>query len=406
MRETKPKSRSRWTDTTDTGCKSNSHAETAHRTNKHVNSHSGNASNANDIHYQKSIHATETTHSGCDAANSVARSRGVDLSANPDVICDGMNLTAHLVEEDQAKFKRCLLAYKGELKIKNAGKMKPYRNGRVIYDGEQVVGQIRFDPFDDRPGYFFLHVNPDKLNAGQCKLIQHLVSYILGEQWCSFVSRARVSMFDAAVNVRGVNISSIIPVPSRAVQSGFFLKFSQKGRTRLYKQGTEYMGHNQSEKHACVYDKADEQSEVIDVTGAKDVTRIEVQAKPRVRSKFGEEITALADLPRYANPFRMLSISEFPKEAAQNDFLRLATSLTAYVGATEVLQLVGDKDQRESLKKHLSTSTCSWWQPDKHWSAFLLGLAQHPLFACCDLLAEPAYSKVLASAMNSMPDQL
>lgn len=307
------------------------------------------------------------------------------------VVCDGLNLTRHLDNVEQKNLKIRLEKYSGQLKFKNAQKMMPYRQGRNIYDGDAVLGQIRFDPFGDRAGYFFLHVNPAKMDAGQSQMIQGLVSYLLGEPWCSFVGRARVSLLDAAVDVHGVNIASIIPVPSRAKQSGFFLKFFQKGQTRLYKQGTEYVGHNKSEKHACIYNKADEQSELIGVSGEKNITRIELQAKPRVRGKFGEELSTLADLPRYANPFGIVDIAEFPKEAEKDDLLMIATALTAYVGSTAVLGMVRDKPLKQRLKDHLMAQPCRWWQPEKHWADFLKGLAGHPLFACCHLMRELAY---------------
>ncbi|RKT63094.1 hypothetical protein DFR40_0144 [Azonexus fungiphilus] len=313
------------------------------------------------------------------------------------VVCDGLNLTAHIDESDQIEFESRLMKYSGPLKLKNAPKMMPYRQGRVIYDGDKAIAQIRYKPIGNA-GYFLLHVNPSKLDSGQSQLIQGLVSYLLGEPWCSFVGRAKASMFDAAVDVHGINIASIIPVPSRATQSGFFLKFFQKGLTRLYQQGTEYVGHNTSEKHATVYDKADERSEVIGVSGSEDVTRVEVQAKPRVRRKLGEEVTTLAELPAYENPLRMLSIAELPKDAEQDDFLRIATALTAYVGATAVLQLIGDKTLQDCLKGHLVAPPCSWWQPEKHWVEFLIGLASHPLFAPCKLLNEPAYLQVANQA--------
>ena len=347
-----------------------------------------------------SINTTNTTH--CHISNieytTTAISHGLSLIANEvrtvltTVVCDGLNLTAHIDESDQIKFENRLMKYSGPLKMTNAQKMKPYKKGRLIYTGDKVIAQIRYKPIGNA-GYFFLHLNPTKLDVGQSLLIQEFVSYLLDESWCSFVGRAKATMFDAAVDVHGINIASIIPVPSRATQSGFFLKFFQKGLTRQYLQGTEYVGHNTSEKHASVYDKADEQSEVIGVGGSEDITRIEVQARPRVRRKLGEEVTTLAELPAYPNPLRMLALAEFPKDAEQDDFLRLATALTAYVGATAVLQLISDKTLRHSLKGLLVAPPCSWWQPDKHWAEFLVGLAQHPLFACCHLQDEPAYMK-------------
>lgn len=350
------------------------------RTNKHVNTFNTSNTDISNIEY-----ATNTISQ--DSA-SIAHAM---CAVSTTVVCDGLNLTRSLNNVDQKNFKIRLEKYSGQLKFKNAQKMMPYQQGRNIYDGDTVLGQIRFDPFGDRAGYFFLHVNPAKLDAGQSQLIQGLVSYLLGEPWCSFVGQARVSMFDAAVDVHGVNIASIIPVPSMALQSGFFLKFFQEGRTRLYKQGTEYIGHNKSEKRARIYDKAEEQFEVSSLDGEKNVTRIELTAKPRVRSKFGEEVSVLADLPRYKNPFGMLSIAEYPKAAEKDDLLTVATALTAYVGSTAVLRLIGDKTLRDSLKGHLVAPPCSWWQPDKHWAEFLIGLTQHPLFACCHLQDQPAY---------------
>lgn len=384
MNTKQPIKRSQQFDISDMATKRHTVNDELCRTNKHVNTISINNtshSNISNIEY-----TTDTV-----SCNSLAFANVLHTVLTT-VVCDGLNLTAHLDGSDQSGFQYRLKKYTGPLKITNAQKMKPYRQGRNIYDGDKVIAQIRFDPFDDSAGYFFLHVNPAKLNADQSQLIQGLVSYLLDEPWYSFVGRAKVSMFDAALDVHGVNLGSIIPVPARAVQSGYFLKFFEEGKTRQYKQGTEYVGHNRSEKHACVYDKVDEQGDLIGVTGDKDVTRIEIQAKPRFRAKFGDEVSTLADLPRYTNPFRMLDLAEYPKEAGQDDLLKIATILTAYVGATAVLRLVGDKGQRDRLKEHLSAPPCSWWQPDSHWSAFLSGLAQHPLFACCDLISKPAYT--------------
>ena len=350
------------------------------RTNKPVNSiNTTNNSHFNISNYEYTT--TTTSHDSSSIANTAS-------AVSTTVVCDGLNLTAHIDESDQTAFENRLMKYSGPLKLKNAPKMKPYKKGRLIYKGDKVIAQIRYEPIGNA-GYFFLHLNPSKLDADQSLLIQEFVSYLLDESWCSFVGRAKATMFDAAVDVHGINIASIIPVPSRAKQSGFFLKFFQEGSTRKYLQGTEYIGHNTSEKHACVYDKADEQSEVIGVCGSENITRIEVQAKPRVRAKFGTAVSTLAELPAYANPFLIVDIAEFPKDAEQDDCLRLATSLTAYVGATAVLGMVRDKPLRQRLKGHFKAPPCSWWQPNKHWADFLRGLAQHPLFACCNLPAEP-----------------
>lgn len=397
MKTKQPIKRVQQFDISDMATKRHTVSDESCRTNKHVNTISVNNTSHSNI---SNIEYTSDTVS----FDSLVMTNVLHTISTA-VVCDGLNFTAHLNGSDQPGFQYRLKKYSGPLKITNAQKMKPYRQGRNIYVGDQVVAQIRFDPFDDSAGYFFLHVNPAKLDVGQSQLIQDLVSYLLDEPWCSFVGRAKVSMFDAAVDAHGVNISSIIPVPANAIQSGYFLKFFKEGGTRLYKQGTEYVGHNRSEKHACVYNKVDEQADLIGVTGDEEVTRIEIQVKPRFRAKFGDEICTLADLPRYTNPFRMLDVAEFPKGAKQDDLLKIATVLTAYVGATAVLRLVGDKGNRSRLKEHLSTPPCSWWQPEKHWVAFLLGLAQHPLFVCCDLLSQPEYSQILAFGMSSIPHQ-
>lgn len=351
-------------------------------TNKHVNS----------------LNSSNTTISSIKCTNTVISYDTVAITnavktIHTSVVCDGLNMTVMLDAKDQLKFVNRLSKFSGHIKLGMASKMKPYRKGRVIYDGESVIGSIRFDPFGDRAGYFLLHLNPSKLSDVQSDHIQKLVSYLLDMSWCSFVGLARASMFDAAVDVYGVNIKDIIPIPSRAAQSGTFLKFFMDGKTRMYRQCTEYVGHNTSEKHAVVYDKEQEQSELIKVAGKGDVTRVEIQAKPRVRGKFATEISTLADLPRYNNPLRMLSIGGFPKEAANDDLLKLASLLVNYVGPTAVLRLVTQEELRAQIKAYLSNPPCSWWAPDKLWAEFLKVLAEHPLFACCDLQDKPAYKQ-------------
>lgn len=389
MKTKQPIKRGQQIDIADMATKRNTVIGESCRTNKPVNSI--NTTNNNHINISNNEYITTTiSHDSSLIANAVR-------TVLTKVVCDGLNLTAHIDESDQIEFENRLGKYLGPLKLTNTQKMKPYKKGRVIFDGDKVIAQIRYKPIRNA-GYFFLHLNPSKLDAGQSQLIQDFVSFLLDESWCLFVGRAKATMLDAAVDIHDINIASIIPVPSRATQSGFFLKFFQKGLTRKYLQGTEYVGHNTSEKHACVYDKADEHPEIISVSGSKDVTRVEVQAKPRVRRKLGEEVTTLADLPAYENPLRMLALAEFTKDAEQDDFLTLATALTAYVGATAVLQLIGDKALRDSLKGHLVSPPCSWWQPDKHWAEFLIWLAQHPLFACCNLQDKPAYVKFLSNA--------
>lgn len=351
------------------------------RTNKHVNT-----SNNNTASTDNAINSHQV--------NTIANAIHIALSTS--VVCDGLNMTVQLDQQERAQFQRRLRDYSGQISLKNASRMKQYRKGRFIYDGDTVIGILRFDPIGEHAGYVFLHVNPSKLDSNQSFLIQGLMSYLLGEPWCSIVGRAKISLFDAAVDIQGVNIASIIPIPSRAAQSGFFLKFFREGRTRLYKQGTEYVGHNKSEKNACVYDKADEQSELIGVEGKGETTRVEVQAKPRNRSRFSTEVSTFASLPCYPNPLRMLSFAEFQKETDGDDFLKLATVLTAYIGATAVLELVTSKQLKASIKDHFSAPPCPWWKPDEHWAEFLIGLATHPLFACCNLLAEPAYVALLS----------
>lgn len=384
MKTKQPIKRGQQFDITDVATKRHTVSDELCRTNKHVNTFNTSNNDISNIEY-----STDTiSHDSAEIAHAAT-------AVSTTVVCDGLNLTAHLDKSDQTGFKDRLEKYSGPMKFTNAKKMKPYRQGRNICDGDEIIGQIRFDPFGNLAGYFILHVNPAKLDAGQSQKIQGLVSYLLGEPWCLFLGRAKVSLLDAAVDVKGVNIASIIPVPSMALQSGFFLKFFKEGRTRLYKQGTEYVGHNKSEKHARVYDKADEQGDLIGVTGDEDknITRVEVQAKPRVRAKLGNEVSVLADLPHYKNPFLMLSVAEYPKEAEEDDFLKLATALTAYMGATAVLRLVGDKSLRNRVKEHLKAPPCSWWQPDKHWEKLLKSLVEHPLFSCCHLLNHPAYIK-------------
>ena len=90
------------------------------------------------------------------------------------VVCDGLNLTAHIDESDQIKFENRLMKYSGPLKLKNAQKMDPYKQGRVIYDGDKAIAQIRYKPIGNA-GYFLLHVNPSKLDSGQSQLIQGFV---------------------------------------------------------------------------------------------------------------------------------------------------------------------------------------------------------------------------------------
>ena len=358
---------------TDSGNIAIKHGE-SRRTNKHVTDTSN---------------IEHTTNSNSHQVNHIAQSASV--------VCDGLNLTVHLDQHEQLEFKDRLSKHKSELVLRNARKMNPYRQGRFIFDKDKNIGTIQFDPFCDNAGYIFLHVNPSKLDSTQSYLIQELMSELLDEPWFSFVGRAKVSMFDAAVDVRGVNIASIIPVPSGATQSGFVMKFFHEGRTRQYKQCTEYVGHNTSEKNACIYDKAEERSEVVGVIGREDITRVEVQAKPRVRGRFAEEVSTLADLPAYKNPLLMLSIAEFQKDAEGDDLLKIASVLTAYIGSTAVLQLVADKLVQKRIKDHIGKLPCCWWTPDVYWREFLRGLATHPLFSDCRLLDEPAYVKFFAS---------
>ena len=358
---------------TDSGNIAIKHGE-SRRTNKHVTDTSN---------------IEHTTNSNSHQVNHIAQSASV--------VCDGLNLTVHLDQHEQLEFKDRLSKHKSELVLRNARKMNPYRQGRFIFDKDKNIGTIQFDPFCDNAGYIFLHVNPSKLDSTQSYLIQELMSELLDEPWFSFVGRAKVSMFDAAVDIQGVNIETIIPIPSGAVQSGSFLKFFREGHTRLYKQGTAYLGHNKSEKNAVVYDKAEEQSEQIGVEGNGDTTRVEVQAKPRNRSRFGQEVSSLATLPYYPNPLRMLSIAEFQKDHDRDDLLKIASVLTAYIGSTAVLQLVADKLVQKRIRNHISAPPCSWWKPDDHWAEFLRGLASHPLFLSCNLLDEQAYVKFFAS---------
>ena len=298
------------------------------------------------------------------------------------VLCDGINLTAHLLEDEQDIFQKRLASYKGSLKVNKGSQMKPYRNGKNICDGDVIIAKLRYKPFSKNVGYLLLHVNPSKITEDQVLLLRELLVYLLNDEpWDSFVGRARISLVDIAVDVKGVSIGSLIPIPGRATDSGNFTHFYKNGRLRLYKLSTQYVGESQSEKSACIYDKAEELRAKIGLTGNTAQTRIEVQFKPRVRGKFSFQPPTVSTLCRRNNPLQMLSFAEYSKEAEADDFLKLATALSVYIGATTVLQLVRDKVQKAQVKAHLSKPLCLWWQPGEYWPQFLEGLKVHPLFA-------------------------
>ena len=298
------------------------------------------------------------------------------------VCCDGITLTTHVEETERLWFNENLNSLPIELTIKHATKIRLYRQCRSIYRGDRKISSLYFDPIDPTKNFTYLHINPAKLDGDDCTFIMEMMRQLLREPWDSIVGRSNISAMDVAVDAIGVSLDKIVPMPRKATRSGYFLKFFDNGGTRLYIQGTDYIGHETSERHARVYDKGAELEERLKVKSEGPLTRIEVQAAPRFRSKkgLGPRSCTVRDLHLYSNPLKMLSITDLPKEPIDNSLVTIATALSAYIGSTAVLGLLKDKSCRSICKDHLNTMPSPWWKPEQHWADFLRALDNCPLF--------------------------
>ena len=305
------------------------------------------------------------------------------------VICDGITLTTHVDDDRKQSFAQDLRKACLGLKLKGNKKIRLYKHGRCVYNGTKRIAVIYFEPIDESNNYLYLHINPDRLDANDCELITAMMERLLQDSWCSILDQSNISAIDTAVDVIGVHISEILAVPSRAKQSGYFLTFRDQGRTRDYIQGTEYIGHQTSEVHATVYDKAAETDAHTKVKSIGHKTRVEVQFKPRIRSQFGSRSCTLSDLSEYRNPLKMLSITNFPKDASNNESLSLLIPLAAVFGLTAALEFIKNKENKKIYKAYLNSLQCSWWKPAQLWTTFLQVLFNSPLFSSCNHLPVP-----------------
>ncbi len=244
-------------------------------------------------------------------------------------------------------------------KMANLYRRWPYKQGVSIYLGEypsQVRMVILWEPRYAGAGYMRVEFNP---NYADLEHVYALLTHILPDGFDDVQLKARITRFDASVDLEGISPDELLAYgPGKQISCV---------HCKSRKTETLELGCKESGNMIVIYNK---QLEVKEKNSKKKTalpvpkeptTRIEINLKP------GLNVEGLIHLD---NPFQNLVIRPFaalPEVDSQT--WRLFVALAQFRGAQDALLML-DEPTRKKFKQKLEAVKCDWWDPAAIWSTW------------------------------------
>ena len=206
----------------------------------------------------------------------------------------------------------------------------------------------------------FLRVdyNPAKIATSY---IASYLDFIVPGGYKRMVEDAKITRFDVAVDVIGVDINELIVYPGKCRKSQIFFN---KNKTE-----SEYYGDRKSPWSLVVYNKIAEakvhgtKCSVSAMSNSNKCTRIEVRAKPK-----GGDLL-LKDLGKAGNQLSKISISQYSSIASKQQSMQMALEISKHTNIKNGLSFL-EPYQKKQFIKLIKTYKCGWWNPYLIWSGW------------------------------------
>lgn len=282
----------------------------------------------------------------------VFKSKGVSVS---EVFCDKISLVANLPTDVDYKY---VYEHLHMLALDNKYGYLKARPGYLLSAHLCTDEQIHLPPWDRRTMFFQLksaqpsnsyirmEFNPAKDDMSH---VRELVEFVTGHSWEKIIDISRVTRFDMAVDISGIDINSL------AVSC----KHSQKRFTVSVKKGeieTIKFGTRKSQWAIQLYDKA-KQSKF-----PGKLVRIEASYQPK-------KSHLLKYMLEVENPFSRLTIDSFMPITVfgePTEFERFFIKVAKHEGLESALDTCSP-DTRKQMKKRLNKYLNDWLAPEQLW---------------------------------------
>jgi len=208
----------------------------------------------------------------------------------------------------------------------------------------------------------FLRVdyNPAKVATSY---IASYLDFIVPGGYERIVEDAKITRFDVAVDVLGVDISELIVYPGKCRKSQIFFN---KNKTQ-----SEYYGDRKSPWSLIVYDKIAEEkahgAKCSVTSNSNKCTRIEARVKPK-----GGDLL-LKDLGKAGNQFSQISISQYSSIVSKRQPLQMALEISKHTNLKNGLSFL-EPYQKKQFIKLIKTYKCGWWNPYLIWTGWQDGV--------------------------------
>jgi hypothetical protein len=234
---------------------------------------------------------------------------------------------------------------------------------RLCLEYPDVYAEVSIQPKFSGISYMRVELNPAQGYIGYFSV---LMDKILPGGYLQLIAHGRCTRIDAAVDVVGVNINSLlVTYPKMRRTKGFY----NNGKLETYTLGVK-----QGKTEICVYDKAS-QIKYLNATHHlklevpnKTITRIEV------RSRKGRPLKHLAKAPNFFK--EVLIASYFSLDGVKpsinnldNEMFNLFLEVCRSRGAQDALKMISEPT-RGKYKGRIENCKLPWWQPTEIWKGW------------------------------------
>ncbi len=201
---------------------------------------------------------------------------------------------------------------------------------------------------------FRLTFSPVDLDLSCMTEMHVLLTSLLEGGWCAFIEKARITMIEVSVDLDGVPISEVHPLPKQTTTAKVY---SNNGHLQ-----TLYLGKKKGNQYR-IYDRAEKRNAKKQGWSSGECTRVE-------RVERGKSIKPL-ELKQMPNPFLGLSFVDLPQsppQGKQNEYVwPLFCDSVQQRTLPVALKLLPATTKRKEFRSWLSQHPKPWWDPDAIW---------------------------------------
>lgn len=204
---------------------------------------------------------------------------------------------------------------------------------------------IEYAPTQKGIDFMRVSIYPTRINLKEAHKILESILFPLDDPISEILLNSKITELDLAIDLIGKSINDLM----------FEVKGKKFEEVITTDSKTIYLGNRKKSSNCwCIYDKSHKLSKQSDKGKGNPITRIEYKRR-------GQKIPSLKDLMKSKNPFRRLSIFQYPLGVSKDDVFNILLASARLEGIKNSLGRIKDADLNKKYTKMFAQNKILNW---------------------------------------------